>query len=298
MQATRVDAAGHGQEGRVAFEIGGTAIAAVASSRDIRIMLRSDERSIHSLLCAALRGATVTVAGAAMAAAAAGTDDGYTIQGFVGQNSMTPAPMVQVVLIDAATRRPLATAQTNFFGKYSFAKLPPGQYTLQVADVMRQVVVVNQSVRLDIDLSAKGGVMDYAAGAAAAGAASAGAGAAPTGPHDPTLAQQIAGTWWGYSGSTERKIGLCPGGAYRQFSESGYSGRGSDSLGNPTMAWGTASQGSSTGTWTISGSTQSGTIHVSYSNGRSAALRYRQIGDPGCLDIDGNRLCRTSKACE
>lgn len=242
-----------------------------------------------------LGAAALWCIGGTTAALAAG-DGGYTIQGFVGQSSTMPAPMTQVVLLDAASGRPLATAQTNFFGKYSFKNLPPGQYALQAGEVTRVVVVVGENVRLDIDLSAKGGVMDYAAGAAAAAAAG-GTGAAPAGPHDPNLAQQIAGVWWGYSGSTERKIGLCPGGVYRQFSESSYSGRGTDSLGNTTMAWGSASQGNASGSWTISGDTQSGTIHVTYSNGRTAALRYRQVGEPGCLDIGGSRLCRTSASC-
>ena len=33
-------------------------------------------------------------------------------------------------------------------------------------------------------------------------------------------------------------------------------------------------------------------------NGRNAAMRYRQIGDPGCLDIGGHKLCRTSRNCD
>ncbi|MBE0618204.1 MAG: hypothetical protein IH608_09805, partial [Proteobacteria bacterium] len=112
------------------------------------------------------------------------------------------------------------------------------------------------------------------------------------------LQQQIAGVWWGYAGSPERKLGLCPGGAYREFRESSYSGSSSDSLGNQTMAWGTASQGGGSGTWTISGDTQSGTIHVTYANGSTNALRYRQIGDPGCLDFNGSTLCRKSATCD
>jgi hypothetical protein len=104
--------------------------------------------------------------------------------------------------------------------------------------------------------------------------------------------------WWGYAGSTERQIGLCPDGTYREFRESSYSGRSSDSLGNQTMAWGTASRGGGSGSWTISGDTQSGTIHVRYSSGDTVAIRYRQINDPGCLDFNGSTLCRKSAVCE
>lgn len=251
------------------------------------------------------RSALLAAAACALVLAGLATDGSaqpaFTLQGFVGQNTTTPAPMVQVVLLEAASQRPLATAQTNFFGKYSFKGLPPGEYVVRIAEVTRPVVLLDRDVRLDIDLSVKGGVMDYAAGAAAqAGTTSAGAtgGAAPAGPHDAQLAQQIAGVWWGYSGSTERRIGLCPGGVFRQFSESSYSGRGTDSLGSQTMAWGAASQGGGSGQWTISGDTQSGTINIVYQNGRNAAMRYRQIGDPGCLNIGGHKLCRTSRSCD
>jgi hypothetical protein len=125
-----------------------------------------------------------------------------------------------------------------------------------------------------------------------------GAGAvAPTGPNDPNLQRQIAGLWWGYSGSTERSIGLCADGTYFDSRESSYSGRGFDSGGNQTMAWGAASQGGGQGRWTISGDTNAGMIHVSYANGSTANIAYRQIGDPGCLSFDGNTLCRKSAAC-
>jgi hypothetical protein len=113
-----------------------------------------------------------------------------------------------------------------------------------------------------------------------------------------TLKREIAGTWWGYSGSTERKIGLCPDGRYRDFTESGYSGRSYDSGGTQTMGWGVASQGGNQGRWQIEGTYQSGTIRVETDSGRQFTLSYRQVGEPGCLDINGKRLCRTSKQCE
>ncbi len=120
----------------------------------------------------------------------------------------------------------------------------------------------------------------------------------PTGPNDVNLQRQIAGTWWGYAGSTERMIGLCADGTYRDYSESSYSGRSFDQYGSQTMAWGTAGQRGGTGKWTINGNTQLGTIYVTYSNGQSTTLRYKQINNPGCLSFNGHTICRRSASCE
>jgi len=111
------------------------------------------------------------------------------------------------------------------------------------------------------------------------------------------LARQIAGIWWGYSGSTERKIGLCPGGAYQDYTESSYSGSSSDSLGNQSMAWGAAGQSGGTGTWNIQGDYQQGLIYVRYNNGNQNTIRYQQCGETGCLLFNGNKLCRAGR-CE
>jgi hypothetical protein len=113
-----------------------------------------------------------------------------------------------------------------------------------------------------------------------------------------TLQREIAGTWWGYSGSTERRIGLCPDGSYRDFTESGYSGRSYDAGGAESMAWGSASQSGNQGRWQIRGNYQNGVIQVQTHAGRQFTLSYRQVGEPGCLDINGARLCRTSRQCE
>lgn len=130
-----------------------------------------------------------------------------------------------------------------------------------------------------------------------AGGSKSGPGGAPAGPNDPDLQRRIAGIWWGYSGSTEREMGLCPDGSYRDYTESGYSGRSYDQYGSQTMAWGSGSQGGGSGRWTVSGNTDSGTIHVAYSSGRNANIGYRQIGKPGCLSFNGNTLCRKQATC-
>lgn len=226
------------------------------------------------------------------------------IEGFVGQSSMQVAPGVSVKLKDGETGKVLDIDETNFFGKYSFEDVVPGYYHIQAEHITREVMVKKASdeKRLDIDLSAKGGVMDYSkagqTGSAQKKSGNPTASQTQNRSNNETLANQIAGVWWGYAGSTERQIGLCPGGAYKDYTESGYSGQSYNSLGDQTMAWGAASQGGGQGRWTIQGDTQSGTIYVQYNNGQSRALHYNQIGDPGCLNIDGSRLCRKSATCQ
>jgi len=122
-------------------------------------------------------------------------------------------------------------------------------------------------------------------------------GGAPAGPNDPNLQRQMAGLWWGYAGSTERSIGLCADGSYFDSQESSYSGSSSNQYGDQTMAWGSASQGGGQGRWSVSGSPQSGTISIRYGNGKSSAIQYRGMNDPGCLSFDGNTLCRKSARC-
>jgi hypothetical protein len=107
------------------------------------------------------------------------------------------------------------------------------------------------------------------------------------------LAAEIAGIWWGYSGTTERKIGLCPQGRYRDYTESSFGGSSRGSLGNTSMNWGTAGRGGGTGTWTIRGNFQEGVISVRYANGKESSVQYQQFGERGCLLFNGNKLCRT-----
>ncbi len=227
------------------------------------------------------------------------------VEGFVGQSATQVAPGMSVKLIDGNSGQVVDIDNTNFFGKYKFKGVAPGYYRLQVGDIQRELVIkgAKENKRLDIDLSAKGGAMDYSkAGREPAAPASApkgkgSVGGSAAGANNATLQQQIAGVWWGYAGSTERKIGLCPDGSYMDFRESGYSGRHYDSGGYQTGAWGAAGQSGGQGRWTIQGDTQSGVIHVQYNSGDTAQLRYNQIGNPGCLNIDGSKLCRESARC-
>ncbi len=229
-------------------------------------------------------------------------ETGYAIHGFVGNNPQSSAPGVTVLLVNGSNGQALASDKTNLFGKYSFQGLMPGHYQLKTGTIVLDVMVAAENVRQDIDLSSPTGGMDYLASglqelqgqlsAAASGKA------APAGPNDSQLASQMAGTWWGYSGSTETKIGLCPGGSYSNFSEFGYSGTMSDSGGSQTGAWGNAGQSGGQGSWVIQGTNQSGTISVRYNDGSTETIEYQLANDDGCYTFDGRLLCRTSGQCE
>ncbi len=233
---------------------------------------------------------------------AGSSETGYTIHGFVGQDSQTAAPGTTVLLLNGGTGEALATDTADFFGKFDFQGLQPGHYQLKIGEIVQDVVLKAENVRRDIDLSNPAGAMNYAdvgmkeleeqVAAAAAGKA------APAGPNDAKLAAEMAGTWWGYSGSTETKIGLCPDGSFADFSESGYSGTMSDGGGNQTGAWGSANQSGGQGSWAIQGTNQSGTITVRYNNGNTKSIEYRLANDEGCFKFDGRLLCRTSGKCE
>ena len=231
--------------------------------------------------------------GLGCAAAPAGSPEtGYAIFGFVGQSSSQAAPGETVIIVDAASGQAVKSATTNFMGKYTVAGLPPGHYLVRAGKVERETVLSGENQRLDIDLSAPSGVMDYSkTGMAKTGGGGAGA---PTGPNDVDLAKDIAGIWWGYAGKTETKLSLCPDGSFRDFSESGFSGK----FDNDGGAWGTASQSGGSGSWTIQGDGQSGTITLQYAGGKTQAVQYRQTGESGCLYFDQARLCRTQAGCD
>lgn len=230
------------------------------------------------------------------------TSDAATIEGYVGHSSTQVAPGVSVKLINAANNQLVDIDNTGFFGNYEFTKVAPGHYLLQVGEFKRELMIKSDAdeERIDIDLSAKSGIMDYSrAGSSPTPLGGAGNTASSGQPsaNNAGLQQQIAGLWWGYAGSTERKIGLCPDGSYQDYTESGYSGGMYDSGGYQTGAWGSASQSGGQGRWTIQGDSNNGVISVQYNNGQSTSLRYNQIGDPGCLNINGNTLCRQSASC-
>ncbi len=230
------------------------------------------------------------------AAPAQARSSGGKIEGFVGQSSTVPAAGETVKLLDGESGKVLDIDETNFFGKYKFQDLEPGYYIVQVGKVKKEVMLKGKKKRLDIDLSSESGAMDYSkAGKTAGGGAAAGK-PAPAGPNDQGLMQQMAARYYGYQGSTETKAALCPNGSYYDTSESSYSGRGFDGLGNETMAWGAASQGQGGGTWTVQGSLQQGVITVNYSGGSVTRINYRAIDNQGCYDFNSTTMCRQGPA--
>ncbi len=224
----------------------------------------------------------------------------YQVAGFVGANESQAAPKTVVKLLSSETGQVLDAVTTNFFGKYKFNKVKPGLFVLQVGEFKHEILVKDKNVRLDFDLSAKNGLArgameKLAAGlnemAASQSSAGATGEAGPPGPNDSGLMQSMAGHLWGYSGSTEVNLMLCPDGTFADQKESSYSGRTSDGLGNQTGAWGAASQRGAQGKWSIQGDMTRGTLHLSYSGGKTAAVPYRAV-DNGCWNFDGRTLCR------
>jgi hypothetical protein len=222
----------------------------------------------------------------------------YKVSGFVGQSTSTAAPNVVVTLIAKDSGEVFGSDQTNFFGKYGFKGVPPGVYVLQVEKVQRTLAVKNKNVRLDIDLSAEGGMMDYVkTGMAEIEAKNKGGGPGGSpGPSDPQMTQAIAGEYYSYAGSTEKKLMFCPEGTFFDSSESSYSGTGTDSLGNQNMAWGAAGQKQGSGQWAIQGTPQNGTITLVYKGGKRVEVKYQAGPEKGCYKFDGTVFCYSGPA--
>jgi hypothetical protein len=134
-------------------------------------------------------------------------------------------------------------------------------------------------------------------GTAEAGTSEAGGAQVAAGASDPQLMQQMAASYYSYSsagayrtGGTERKITLCPDGTYFSGAESGYSG-GAGTGG----AWGTASQGSGSGTWRIQGNANEGTITMISRDGKPTNYRYRQCGR-GCYYFGNTKFAVSGSA--
>jgi hypothetical protein len=231
------------------------------------------------------------LSGGCMAPPAGSPETGYAIHGFVGQSSTQAAPGETVKLLAGEGGELLAMTQSNFMGKYSFSGLQPGHYRLQVGPIVREVLLKNENQRLDIDLSSPTGSMNYATGALQE-TMKPGSGK----PTDAALMQEFAGQYYGYSGSTESKMALCPDGRYFDTSESSYSGQSYNSGGDPTMAWGTANQSSGSGSWAIQGSATQGTLTITYPNGSDKVIQYQSTGEKGCYRFDGVLMCYSGAA--
>jgi hypothetical protein len=118
-----------------------------------------------------------------------------------------------------------------------------------------------------------------------------GGNASPTGPNDPQLMQQFAGTYYSFSavgggqtGGTERSVTLCPDGSFYESSETGYSG-GAGTSG----AWGSAGQGGSKGTWRIMGNMNEGTLTTVSASGSATEYKYSRCGSD-CVYFGNNKF--------
>jgi hypothetical protein len=216
--------------------------------------------------------------------------DIYKISGFVGTSSTSAASGMNVVLYSKDSNKNVDSVQTNFLGRYTFKDVAPGTYLIKVGKISKEVVVVKKNLRIDIDLSAEDGVMDYGKSAAVPSSSKA---APPAGPNDASLMQAMAAEYYSYSGSTERKVMLCPDGRYFNTSESSYSGTSSDSLGNQNLAWGTGNQRSGSGRWSIQGTQQQGLITLSGNDGSSSQVQYQSTGERGCFRFNNNTFCKS-----
>lgn len=218
----------------------------------------------------------------------------YKIHGFLGESSTVAAPNKTVTLFDADSNKALANTNSNFFGKYAFKKLQPGHYLVKVSEKVMEVYLIDKDVRLDIDLSAKDGTMNYAAGAAAQAAKPDEKKGVVTPPGQPggdaNLAKEMAGKYYSYTGGStlsggggsESQIAFCPDGSYFESYESGYYGSGQ---------WGQAGQSRASGTWSVEGTIESGTITITYSSGKQETVQYRSTGEKGCYKFGGRLYC-------
>jgi hypothetical protein len=260
-------------------------------------MKHQSARSYHFLYFLLFAGFALGIARDAPA------KDSFKISGFIGNSTTEAAANVTVKLLDGDSGKVLDVVQTGFLGKYTFKDLMPGYYVIQAEAIKREVMVKTKDVRMDINLSSKDGSMQYAKPgdiAAAIGGITGGAAGAPAagpaaGANDADLMQTISGVYWGYEGSTETSLTLCPNGTFSDASESSYSGRSSDQYGNESLAWGTASQGGSRGNWRVQGNMQQGTIGLAYTGGSRADVRYQAI-DQICYKFGSKSLCRKGPA--
>ncbi|HOD66316.1 MAG TPA: hypothetical protein PKW75_03685 [candidate division Zixibacteria bacterium] len=86
----------------------------------------------------------------------------------------------------------------------------------------------------------------------------------------------------GGGGGSESQIAFCPDGSYFESYESGYYGSGQ---------WGQAGQSRASGTWSITGTIETGTITITYANGKQETVRYETTGESGCYKFGGRLYC-------
>ncbi len=210
---------------------------------------------------------------------------GFTIWGYVGNTATEPASNVMVLLVDGNSDKPIASKNSNFLGKYKFSGLRPGYYKIRISDKEIEAVITTENQRVDIDLSSETGTMNYASAAIKDIVGN----GKPGG--DPELVKRFSGQWYSYSGAlsgggSENQMGLCSNGNYYESYEAGYYGSDASS------AWGSASESGNSGSWSIEGNVQRGTITIKYRNGSTSSIQYQQSNDdPQCYYFDNRLHC-------
>lgn len=85
----------------------------------------------------------------------------------------------------------------------------------------------------------------------------------------------LAGTWVTMSSNSQSQFTLGADGRFSEYSESTYSGGSRDQYGNDTGGWGTGGSSQGAGRWTARGTKESGTIVLTYPDGRTASYQYK-----------------------
>ena len=131
-------------------------------------------------------------------------------------------------------------------------------------------------------------------GASPGSSAGASGSAPPSDSGDASLARYFAGSYYHYSGSTERRVVLCPDGTFHGGRESSYSGTFREG-GSRTGAWGTAGRSGYGGRWTIRGDRTRGAITLIHQTGNREEVPYRVAAERGCLYLGGTLFCHEGK---
>ena len=216
----------------------------------------------------------------------------FKIYGFVWADFERGAMNFPVQLYNKKTGKMVGMCKTNVFSRFKFKNIPPGEYVLKAGKFVKEVKVVNKNVKVDFNLSAPDGLMhhgDRFVYNASKELEKATTGGDP-GKTNPELVRWIAGEYYSYQGSTERRLMLCPNGTFYDSSESSYSGSSSDSYGNETSSFGAASSNSGSGRWAIRGNKQSGTITFCYKGKECNTVKYFTMKD-NCFKINGITFC-------
>ncbi len=228
---------------------------------------------------------------------------GYGITGFISSSPGSAAPGETVVLVEMASGRTVGSVQADAMGKYTFYPVKTGSYQVRVNRIRLPATVTASHVRLDVDLSAPDGRMNYASAAlkqkdvaepsrAAPGESASGAAAdqgmtATAGGVDGQLKQLLLSSAW-CSFSYSKSSGVTKSGRVRFFANGTYSTK-RRSEGYSSGSGGTfASQGDSgsDGHWNVRG----GRLYISEGSGPlepvGLKINYNNNGAP-ILVADG-----------